>query len=153
MDDRYDNYGNSAVSKGNDLNKDARGEAVNRKVAGSASVGKEDCFPKFSSREEDAKNAMEFIPEVVREFARASALYGVQATTFTVCATVGTGSMGNSFFPTIQLGLRRNGPDVNLELFPQAVMCLRESITRVLFANAPARYATLAVTWITQPIE
>lgn len=110
-------------------------------------------FPNFSSPEEDAKSATEFIPEVVREFARASASYGVKATMFTVCATVGTGSMGGSFFPTVQLGLRANDSDSNLELFPQAVKCLRESIARVLSSNVPARYATLAVGWITQPID
>lgn len=109
-------------------------------------------FPKFSSPEEDAKSAVEFIPEVVCEFSSACVSYGIQVTMFTVCATVGTGSMGESVFPTVQLGLRLNDPSQNLELFPQAVKCLRESITRVLSANVPARYATLAVGWITQPI-
>lgn len=40
MDDRYDNYGNSAVSKGDDLPNGALDEAVNLKVARSAAARK-----------------------------------------------------------------------------------------------------------------
>jgi hypothetical protein len=40
MDDRYDDYGNSAASKCDDLSNDARDEAVNRKVARSAAARK-----------------------------------------------------------------------------------------------------------------
>lgn len=108
---------------------------------------------KFQTPEDDARSAVEFIAEVTKGFAQCCASRNVNGEEFTVCASLGTGSMGAFFFPTVELGLRAEQNTLNSNSFSRAISCLHESMNKILASRTETRYATLAVRCLNHPVK
>ena len=106
---------------------------------------------KFPTPEDDARSAIEFIAEVTKGFAQCCASKNVKVGEFTVCASLGTGSMGAFFFPTVVLSLRSEQKTFNFNSFSRAISCLHESMNKILASRTETRYATLAVQCLNHP--
>lgn len=106
---------------------------------------------KCPTPEDDARSAVEFIAEVSDGFAQCCASKNVNVEQFTVCASLGTGSMGAFFFSTVELGLRPERDSFNPKSFSRAISCLHESINKILASRTETRYATLAVRCLNHP--
>lgn len=105
----------------------------------------------FPTPEDDARSAVEFIAEVTEGFAQCCASKNVNVEEFTVCASLGTGSMGAFFFPNVELGLRAEQNTFNSNSFSRAISCLHESMNKILASRTETRYPTLAVRCLNQP--
>lgn len=108
---------------------------------------------KFPTPEDDARSAVEFIAEVAEGFAQCYAPKNVNGEEFTVCASLGTASMGAFFFPTVELGLRAEKNTFNPNSFSRAISCLHESMNKILASRTETRYATLAVRCFNHPVK
>lgn len=104
------------------------------------------------SPEEDAQTVMLIITAVARALPRAMKMANVRGAEFKLCATVGTGQLGDDVFPSLTLGLRPERNAMPEQHFQAGIGCLTEVVNRFIATDLGRPHNKVAIKLSHEPV-